>query len=88
MLENYSNSLKLFFVSIIMIINVKVKVSSGKNEVEKVDNENYLVFLKSPPENNKANIELIKLLDKYFDAKEIKIKTGKTSKRKRVEVLK
>mgnify|MGYP001615942538 CR=1 FL=1 len=67
-----------------MIIRVKVKTSSGKQEVIK-KGEEYSAYLKSAPENNKANIELIKLLEKYFK-KQAKIKTGFTSKRKTIEI--
>jgi len=67
-----------------MIINVKVKANSGKQEIESqgksqkdflgpknkkcfrgFGNNCYLIYLKSEPENNKANIELINMLSKY-----------------------
>lgn len=71
-----------------MIINVKVKASSGKQEIEGFGNNRYLVYLKSEPENNKANIELINLLSKYFGIphKNIKIKAGLTSSEKMIEL--
>ena len=68
-----------------MIIKIKVKAHSGKQEVNKIKNNEYLVYLKSVPENNKANVELIKLLKGYFK-KEVKIKTGLHSKIKTIEV--
>ena len=68
-----------------MIVKIHVKTSSGKQEVEKKDGF-YLVSLKSVPENNKANLELEKVLKKYFGG-EIKIKSGFTSKKKMVEVV-
>ena len=37
------------------IINVKVKPNSSKQEVESFGDNRYLVYLKSEPENNKAN---------------------------------
>ncbi|MCK4553021.1 DUF167 domain-containing protein [Candidatus Pacearchaeota archaeon] len=67
-----------------MKIKIKVKPNSGKQEIIKKDNF-YLIKLKSPPENNKANIELLKLLKKYF-GKEVRIKRGFTSKNKIVEI--
>ena len=67
-----------------MKLKIKVKPNSGKQEVIKKDNF-YLIKLKSPPENNKANIELIKLLKKYFK-QDIKIKSGFTSRMKIVEL--
>ncbi len=49
-----------------MLIKVKVKTKSGRSKLEKIDNENYRAFLLSAPENNRANLELIKLLSKEF----------------------
>jgi len=68
-----------------LIIKVKVKPNSKKQEV-KEENGIYIVRLKSPPENNKANVELIKLLTKHF-RKSLKIKSGFTSKNKTVEII-
>ena len=67
-----------------MKIKVKVKPNSGKQNVEKKD-DFYLVKLKSAPENNKANLELIKILKKHFK-KKIIIKSGFSSRNKVVEV--
>jgi len=67
-----------------MNINIKVKPNSGEQSIEKKENL-YLVKLKSSPENNKANLELVKLLKKYFK-KNVKIKSGFTSRNKIVEV--
>ena len=67
-----------------MKIKVKVKPNSGKQEIIKKDNF-YLVYLQSSPENNKANIELLKLLKKHFK-KEVRIKSGFTSRNKFVEI--
>lgn len=69
------------------IIKVKVKPNSGKQEiVESKTSEGYVVSLKSAPENNRANIELTKVLEKYFK-KKIKIKSGFTSRSKLIEVI-
>lgn len=67
-----------------MIIYVKVKPSSGKQEITR-EGDSYLVYLKSPPENNKANVELLKLLQTYFKAK-VRIKSGLTSRNKIIEI--
>jgi len=58
-----------------MIIKVKVKPHSGKQDVVK-KGDDYMVYLKSQPEDGKANIELIKLLKKHFN-KQVKIKCAK-----------
>lgn len=68
------------------MIKVSVKTNSGKQEVVKISNDEFKVFLKSVPENNKANLELLKVLKKYFK-KEVKIKSGFSSRKKSVEVL-
>ncbi|MFZ1971187.1 MAG: DUF167 domain-containing protein [Candidatus Nanoarchaeia archaeon] len=67
-----------------MIIYVKVNPSSAKQEVIQLGINKYKVYLKSPPSDNKANIELVKLLHKYFK-KEVAIKSGFTSKNKIIE---
>jgi uncharacterized protein len=70
------------------IINVKVKPNSSKQEVENFGGGRYLVYLKSEPENNKANIELINILSKELGVppKSIKIKFGQTSDKKIIEI--
>lgn len=67
-----------------MLVNIKVKIKSGEQRVEKTS-EGLTVYLKSEPENNKANLELLKVLKKYF-GKDIKIIKGKTSKNKTIQV--
>ena len=68
-----------------MKIKVKVKPHAGEQCVVK-EGEAYTVKLKSFPEDNKANIELLKVLKKHFK-KEVRIKSGFTSRNKVVEVL-
>ncbi len=70
------------------IINVKVKTNSSKQEVESFGGGRYLVYLKSAPENNKANEELIKILSKELGVppQSIKIKFGQTSDKKLIEI--
>jgi uncharacterized protein len=71
-----------------MIINVRVKPNSSKQEVKKIEDKSYVVSLKKPAEDNKANIELIKLLKKHFKVpvKDIKIIKGLKSRNKIVEI--
>jgi hypothetical protein len=72
-----------------MIIRVKVKPSSSKQKIESFGDNKYLIYLTSEPENNKANIELINLLSKYFKIPytHIKIKFGLSNKEKIVEII-
>lgn len=70
-----------------MIINVKVKPNSKEEKVEKSSENDYLICVKEPAEDNKANIRVINLLSKQLGVnhKDIKIKNSK-SRDKLVEV--
>ena len=68
------------------IIKVKVKPNSGKQEIEKISETEFVVRLKKPAEDNKANLELLKLMKKYFK-KEARILRGLKSKEKILEVI-
>jgi uncharacterized protein (TIGR00251 family) len=71
-----------------MILHVKVKTNSSKREVQSFGEDRYLIYLKSPPENNKANMELINVLSKELGVppSKIKIKFGQTSDNKLIEI--
>lgn len=72
-----------------MNITVMVKPNSSKQEIESFGENRFMAKLKSSPENNQANIELINLLSKYFGVpvSHIKIKHGLKDKTKLIEVL-
>ncbi len=65
---------------------VIVKPNSQKNEMLGFDEEKqaYIVRIKAKPEDNKANIELIKFLSKEMKAK-VRIVGGFKSKEKLLE---
>lgn len=71
-----------------MIIKVKVKPSSNKQEIVSFGDNHYLIYLKSEPKDNKANIELIKLLSKHLSTpvNRIKIKFGLKGRDKVIEI--
>jgi hypothetical protein len=71
-----------------MIIKVKVKPNSKDEKIEKISDEEYIVSVKEPAEDNKANIRLINLLSKELNVsyKDIKIKNP-TSRDKIIEIL-
>ena len=69
-----------------MIISVKVKPGSSKQGIHKISEKEYVVNLKKSAEEGKANLELLKILKKYF-SKEVRIKSGLTSRNKLVGVL-
>ncbi len=68
-----------------MIIKIKVRPNSKTQDIEKIGESEYKVSLKEKAEDNKANIELLKLLKKQF-GKEAKIIKGLKSKNKIVKV--
>lgn len=68
-----------------MKIKVKLHPNSSKEEIEKLNEDEFEVWIKEKPINNKANLELIKILKKFFK-KDIAIKSGFTSRNKIVEI--
>lgn len=68
-----------------MIINVKVHPSSGKEEIVQLSENEYKVYLKKPAVDNKANIELLKILKRHFKVN-AKIIKGLTSKNKVIKI--
>ena len=69
-----------------MRLNIKIQPNSGRQEIQtNINGQIQKVFLKKPAKDNKANEELVKFLKKHF-AKEVKIISGFTSKRKLIEI--
>ena len=68
-------------------IKIIVKPNSPKNKVVKYDDERqaYIVEIKAKPENNKANIEIIKFFSRELK-KPIRIIKGLTNKEKVIKV--
>ena len=69
-----------------MEIKVKVKTNKNKQEIQKIDENNFIINLKSSPVDNKANKELIKLFSKELKLR-VKIKKGLKSKEKILEII-
>jgi len=67
---------------------VKVKPNSQQQKIEELEDGSLNIHLKSPPVDNKANEELIKLLAKKFDVPKssIRIKSGVTSRQKLITI--
>ncbi len=68
-----------------MKIKIKLHPNSSQEKIEKISDDNYGVWLKEKPLDGKANIELCKILKRYF-GKSVKIKSGFTSRNKIIEV--
>jgi len=67
-------------------MKIKVKPNSKQEGIEKIDEDFYLVKLKKPAKEGKANQELIRILKKYFK-KSIRIKRGLRSRNKIIEFV-
>ena len=69
-----------------MIISVNVKTNQKHSSVSFYEEKkSYVVCVKAPPENNRANVEVIKLMSKHL-GKKAKIFSGLTSKKKLISV--
>ena len=67
------------------ILEVTVKPRAKHSEILEETSKQLKVALKTPPEDGKANIELIKLLSKHYKAK-VEIIKGHRSKRKLIRL--
>ena len=68
-----------------MLIEVKVIPNSKRAELTKLSENTFKLKVKSPAENNKANLEVIKFFSKYFK-KDVEIIKGKTARRKTLRI--
>ena len=69
-----------------MRINVKAKPDSNENKVEKIDDLNFVVYVKDPPVQGRANRAIIKLLSEYFHTSRVRIVSGHISRNKSIEI--
>lgn len=72
-----------------MKINIKAKPNSKHEKVEKINENNFVVCVKEPPINGKANLAIRNALAVYFKTgtKNVKIIIGQTSINKVIEIL-
>lgn len=72
-----------------MLITVTVNPRSQNERIEKIDEKNYRAYFNVAPEKGRANAKLIMMLSEYFGVpkSEIKLKLGKTSKEKVIEIF-
>ncbi len=71
-----------------MRISVTVKANSRIEEIIK-DNDAYLIKVKEPPREGKANSAVVKLLAKYFKVSQssVKIVSGAGSRNKIIDIV-
>jgi uncharacterized protein (TIGR00251 family) len=69
-------------------IAIRVKPNAKAHAVEEIGENQYLVKVKAPPKENKANREVIETLAEYFDIPKsrISIVTGLKSSQKVVKI--
>jgi uncharacterized protein YggU (UPF0235/DUF167 family) len=67
-----------------MRIFIKAKPSAREEKIEKLDSEHYIISVRERPENNEANIAIIKALAEYFGISMLKVRliSGRTSRQK------
>lgn len=72
-----------------MRIFVRVKPNAKKEFVKRQSDGSWLVSVKAPAAEGKANIRLVKVLAKYFSVASscVSIVSGTSSRTKRVEIL-
>ena len=72
-----------------MKLQIKVKTNSSEQKIEDFGDHRYLVYLKSSPEHNEANIELLNLMAKHIGvpASKIRIVSGMTNNLKTLEIV-
>jgi uncharacterized protein (TIGR00251 family) len=72
-----------------MKIFVKAKPNSREEKVEKIDEANYKVSVKEPPEKGKANDAIRNALAVYFKTGTVNVKivSGYSSRNKIIEIL-
>jgi len=67
-------------------MKIKIHPGSSQEKIVNIGNDNYDVWIREKPIENKANISIIKLFKKELGLK-IKIVSGFSSKNKVVEII-
>jgi uncharacterized protein len=72
----------------VQFIRVKVKPNARASSFAKGEDDIWLAHIKAPPEDGKANEELIALVAKHFGCNKsaVSIKSGSTSRNKLVKI--
>jgi len=73
-----------------MKIFVKAKPGAREEKVERIDDDNFVVSVKEPPEKGKANHAIINALAVYFKtgSASVRIVSGYSSRLKIIEIKK
>lgn len=69
-----------------MKISIKIHPNSSQEKIQEIEKDkSYEVWIREKPVDNKANIQLLKILKKHFK-KEVQIVSGFSSRNKIVEI--
>ncbi len=71
-----------------MRISVKVKANTSQERIEKIDDGNFIVWIKEKPVEGRANEAVAKVLAEYFGIAKsgVNLIKGQTSKQKIFEI--
>lgn len=71
-----------------MKIIIKAKPGAKEDRIEKIDEANYIVHVKAPPIDGKANAAIIILLARHFDVSQslVEIISGHMARVKVIEI--
>ncbi len=71
-----------------MRIKIKAKPDSNENKIEKIDDLNFVVSVKDPPVQGRANRAIVKVLSEYFHTpiSHVRIISGHISRNKVVDI--
>jgi len=71
-----------------MKISIRVRPNSKESRIEETGPNQLLIKVKAPPRENRANLEVMEILSKYFQVprSRISILSGLKSKQKMVEI--
>jgi uncharacterized protein (TIGR00251 family) len=68
-------------------ISVKAKPGSREEKVEETGPGEFVVSVKEPPVQGRANAAIVRVLREFFNASSVRILSGHTSRNKIIEVL-
>ena len=72
-----------------MRINIKAKPAAWEEKVERIDENNFVVTVKEPPVEGRANVAIIKVLADYFQIapSQVRLVSGFASRQKVFEII-
>lgn len=65
------------------IINLTVRTNAPETKITKLEGDHWRMDVHAKPEDNKANLEIIKYLAKQYKT-DVKVISGRASKKKRI----